>query len=113
MTAIKVPTEHEEQRAFVMWFRQNHKPVRIFAVPNGGRRSLNEATRLKAEGVSAGVPDLYIPEWNMWIEMKRQKGGALSEEQKDWRDYLLSIGHKWHVTKGAAEAIKTITEYLK
>ena len=28
------PTEHEEQREFVRWFRKVYAPVRIFAIPN-------------------------------------------------------------------------------
>ena len=72
-----LPTEHEEQREFVRWFRQNHPGVRIFAIPNGGARSITTAAKLKVEGVSAGVPDLCIPAWGMWIEMKRQKGGRV------------------------------------
>jgi hypothetical protein len=36
------------------------------------------------EGVSPGVPDLFIPDWLLWVEMKREKGGRVSPEQKDW-----------------------------
>jgi hypothetical protein len=40
------------------------------------------AKRLKAEGVVRGIPDLFIPQWNLWVEMKRKTGGRLSPEQK-------------------------------
>lgn len=103
-----VPSEHVEQREFVMWFRQTFEGVRIFAIPNGGKRSKAEALRLKAEGVSAGVPDLYVPAWHLWIEMKRQAGGVLSSEQKDWRDYLLGIGDGWIVAKGRDDAVRQV-----
>ena len=86
-------TEHEEQRTFVSWFRQTYEGVRIFAIPNGGKRSPSEALRLKVEGVSAGVPDLFIPEWMVWVEFKKAKGGKVSPEQKDWHEYLKKIGH--------------------
>lgn len=109
----RVPTEHEEQREFVRWFRQSYPSVRIFAIPNGGSRSQREGGRLKLEGVSAGVPDLYIPACRAWLEMKRQKGGSLSPEQKDWRDYLQSIGDVWMVAKGCEDAKKQIIELLK
>ena len=98
-----IPTEHEEQREFVCWFRRTYPEIRIFAIPNGGIRSKSQAGRLKAEGVSPGVPDLYVPEWAMWIEMKRQKGGSVSLEQKDWHEYLISIGHTVIVAKGFTE----------
>ena len=84
-----VPTEHEEQRLLISLFRKKYDPVRIFAIPNGGYRGKIEAMKFKAEGVSAGVPDLYVPEWKLWIEMKRQKGGHVSAVQKDWHNYLV------------------------
>jgi len=97
-------SEHVEQREFVSWFRQTYLGVRIFAIPNGGARNIATAGRLKAEGLSAGVPDLYIPAWRVWIEMKRAKGGALSQKQKDWRDYLSACGDTVIVAHGKKDA---------
>jgi hypothetical protein len=100
----RIPTEHEEQRELVKWFRQTFKGVRIFAIPNGGARDITTAARLKVEGVSAGVPDLYVPAWHLWIEMKRTKGGVIDKNQKDWHEYLTSIGDIVIVGYGADEA---------
>lgn len=105
-----VLSEHYEQREFVAWFRKTYSGVRIFAIPNGGWRSRLTAARLKAEGASPGVPDLFIPAWNTWVEMKRSKGGRLSDKQKDWRQYLLSIGHTFILANGKQEAIDAIKE---
>ena len=102
----RIPTEHEEQRELVRWFRQTYPGVRIFAIPNGGSRSPATAGRLKAEGVSKGVPDLFIPEWRLWIEMKRQNGGTVSAEQKDWIAYLENCGYFCFVAKGEKECKK-------
>lgn len=99
-----IPTEHFEQRELVMWFRQTYPGVRILAIPNGGARSMATAARLKAEGVCAGVPDLFIPAWALWVEMKRQKGGVVSAEQKDWIAYLKGIDYEVLVCKGAEDA---------
>lgn len=99
-----IPTEHFEQRELVMWFRQTYPSVRIFAIPNGGARSMATAARLKVEGVSPGVPDLFIPAWKLWVEMKRQKGGVVSADQKDWLAYLDSVGYTTLVCKGAEDA---------
>lgn len=99
-----VPSEHFEQRELVRWFRQTFKGVRIFAIPNGGLRSLSAAAKLKAEGVSSGVPDLCVPAWRLWIEMKRVKGGSLSAEQKDWIEYLEGVNYWCIVGKGAEDA---------
>lgn len=87
-----------------MWFRQTYPSVRIFAIPNGGARSMATAARLKVEGVSPGVPDLFIPAWKLWVEMKRQKGGVVSADQKDWLAYLDSVGYTTLVCKGAEDA---------
>jgi len=105
-----IPSEHIEQREFVSAFRKRHPDVRIFAIPNGEARSRTTGARLKAEGVSAGVPDLFIPAWLVWIEMKRQRGGAVSPAQRDWHRYLESIGHTVIVARGQEDAWKHIEE---
>ena len=106
------PSEHFEQRELVRWFRQTWPGVRIFAVPNGSWRSKGTAGRLKAEGVASGVPDLFVPAWRLWIEMKRVKGGSLSPEQKDWNQYLQSVGYWVIVGKGADDAKRQISAFL-
>ena len=108
MAANRIPTEHEEQRELVMWFRQTWPDVRIFAIPNGGARSPATAGRLKAEGVSRGVPDLFIPAWRLWVEMKRTKGGSLDPAQRDWLAYLESVGYQCLVAKGCRDAQQKI-----
>ena len=112
-TPDRIPTEHEEQREVVRWFRQTWPGVRIHAIPNGGARSKATAGRLKAEGVASGVPDLFVPAWRLWVEMKRTKGGSLSPEQKDWIAYLEGCGYQCIVGKGAEDAKQKITEAAK
>lgn len=104
-------SEHLEQREFVSWFRKTYPGVRIFAIPNGGSRTMATAARLKAEGVSAGVPDLFIPAWRVWIEMKRSNGGSLSEKQKDWRGYLKFCGYTVIVAHGKKAAQNEIIAF--
>ena len=105
-------TEHEEQRDFVKWFRQTHRGVKIYAIPNGGMRNKIVAAKLKAEGVLAGVSDLHVPAWNLWIEMKREKGGKLSPMQRQWGEYVESIGHTFIVGNGCKDAQEKIKKYL-
>lgn len=108
---MRLPTEHEEQRELVKWFRQTFRGVRIFAIPNGGLRSLSVAAKLKAEGVSSGVPDLCVPAWRLWIEMKRVKGGVVSPEQRDWIAYLEGVNYWCIVGKGAEDAKTKILNF--
>lgn len=108
-----IPTEHHEQVVFVQWFKRKYSPVRIFAIPNGGYRSKVTAGRLKAEGVMRGVPDLYIPEWHLWIEMKRIKGGRLAPEQRDWKKYLEQCGNTVFVAFGAEHAMQLVDDFIE
>ena len=109
-----IPSEHAEQVEVVYWFRRKHRPMRIFAIPNGGWRSRATAARLKAEGVSKGVPDLFIPALNLWVEMKRSKDGRLSPDQKDWLKYLeTECGHATLVCYGAEDAKMKIDAFMR
>ena len=103
-TENSVLSEHMEQALFVQWFRRTFPDVRIFAIPNGGSRSKSQGGKLKAEGVSAGVPDLFIPHGTIWVEMKKSKGGSVSSAQKDWHRYLEGIGHKVIIGYGFEDA---------
>jgi len=85
----------------------------IFAIPNGEKRAITVAKRLKAEGVVRGIPDLFIPQFNLWVEMKRISGGRLSPEQRAMIVYLEGIGQKVIVGKGAADASRQILEFLE
>ena len=97
-------TEDQEQMLFVQWWRRNREE-RIFAIPNGSLRHPAVAMKLKCGGVSAGVPDLFVPALHLWIEMKKQQGGRLSPVQKDWIAYLTSIGDTVIVGFGWEDAV--------
>ena len=107
-------SEHVEQRRLVQWFRQAFAGVRIFSIPNGGHRHLSVAAKLKAEGATSGVPDLYVPQWRLWIEMKRSTGGRLSKTQIDWIDYLTTVcGNDVVVGAGFDDAREKILEIMQ
>lgn len=112
ISSREIPTEHEEQRAFISWWRKSLPDCWIHAIPNGGGRGIREATRLKAEGVSAGVPDLFAPSLYLWVEMKKQKGGSVSKEQKAWHQYLRDAGYTVIVPKGAVDAVALVTKFI-
>lgn len=114
------PFEDQEQEALVVWLRQ--KGIRHNATPNGGHRHKATAGKLKAQGVVSGVPDLTIwPHPKMpwlpilFIELKRVKGGTVSESQKGWLDYLGELEAHYNIRSrvchGFEEARAFITAY--
>ena len=107
-SAILMESEHLQQVRLVSWFRRTYPGVRVFAIPNGGGRSMAQGAALKAEGVTPGVPDLCVPEWNLWVEMKREAGGIVSPDQKIWIQYLESIGHRVIIGHGFEDAKRQI-----
>lgn len=109
----KYPSESDEQEGFVIWFRAKFPAVLIYAIPNGGHRAISTAKRLKAEGVVSGIPDLHIPAWRLWVEMKRVKGGKLSAEQSAMIEHLESLGHKVIVGKGAQDASAQVMDWIR
>ena len=106
-------SEHLQQVRLVSWFRRQYPNTRIFAIPNGGHRGASQGASLKAEGVSPGVPDLFVPQWGMWIEMKREAGGTLSPAQSDWISYLDDCGYQCIVGKGFEDAKRQILDVEK
>ena len=110
---LTAPSEHLEQVRLVSWFRRQYPDTRILAIPNGGHRGASQGAALKAEGVSPGVPDLFVPEWGMWIEMKREKGGTLSPAQSDWISYLDDCGYQCIVGNGFEDAKRQILDVKK
>ena len=110
---VAPPSEHIEQVRLVSWFRRQGPGVRIFAVPNGGGRSMAQGAALKAEGVVPGIPDLFVPAWLLWVEMKREAGGVVSPIQRDWIAYLEGIGHRVIVGRGFEDARRQILDVKK
>lgn len=125
------PTEHEIQRGIMQWAVMNEarRPQLklLFAIPNGGKRNIITAAKLKAEGVKPGVPDLFLPvarvqgvtgeahltlKHGLWLEVKRGKQGRVSEVQEEWSARLISHGHCVRVVRSVGEAIEVITKYL-
>lgn len=102
------PIEHDEQRAFVKWFRAQFPTVLVFAVPNAAMRDYKLAAYLRSEGMFAGIPDLHIPEWRTVIEFKRQKGSTISTEQFWCEAYYKRIGWTHFFAYGFEDARKKI-----
>jgi hypothetical protein len=120
--------EHAEQVALIQWAVLAQLPSAddvetgssvaslLFAVPNGGRRNLREAARLKMEGVKAGVWDLFLPlarrgRHGLWLELKSPKG-VMSPEQRRWGAAMTSAGYETVVCRSFDQARAAIESYL-
>lgn len=115
--ASRIPTEHTEQAKLVGRLQSFYPDALVFAVPNGGLRHKREAIRLKAEGVLPGVPDLVIAEprsvyHGLYVEMKRRKGGRLTEDQEKVHAQLRARGYAVMVGYGVDDVWDRIERYL-
>jgi hypothetical protein len=108
-----IPTEHEEQVGFISWWRLRFPGVLIFSIPNGEHRHISVAKRLKDEGLTPGMPDLYCPKYKLWIELKRSRGGKISQEQERIIEYLRMIGDTVIIAMGAEDASRQVLAILK
>ena len=66
-----------------------------------------------SQGMLKGCPDLFIPEFNLFIELKKRDGGVVSEEQLKVHKILRSYGYKVEVCHGAKEAWQAIENERK
>lgn len=113
--------EHNEQVALIGWARCqrfNGTPIAddLHAIPNGGQRHPAVAAKLKAEGVTPGIPDLMLtipvsPYHGMFIEMK-SRGGRLTEPQREHIERLRARGYHAVCCVGFDEARVAIERYL-
>ena len=106
-------SEASHQEGFVNWFRQKFPGVLIFHIPNGEHRALSVGVRLKKLGVVAGIPDLFVPSWKLWLELKRENGGTVSPKQKAMMEYLSRAGYTCLVCYGATDASLQVLNFLK
>lgn len=113
-------SEAEEQEHLIKWceLSKGKHPClfRILHIPNGGSRHPAEAVHLKRMGVKPGVPDLLLPYpaggyHGLWIEMK-SKIGKPSALQKDWIEWLRSVGYAAWVCMGMEAAQECVLRYL-
>lgn len=118
---MMVPTEAQEQEALFRWaaYAAGRWPQLrlLYHVPNGGSRHPAEAAHMKAQGVKPGVPDICLPVpvgrfAALYIELKRKRGGRVSEEQRGWIEALNRAGNRAVVCRGWDEAREEIVRYL-
>lgn len=118
---LPIPSEHDEQAQLMDWCREKEgddpRYAMIFAIPNGAFTSQRTANRLSREGRKAGVPDMFLAVpvgsfGGLFIELKRLRGGRVSDVQRDWIARLAAGGYVAVVALGARAAIAIIEAYL-
>ena len=117
----KAGTEHAHQCALMCWaasqFKTSPELEWLFAIPNGGERNIAVASRLKAEGVKSGVPDLFLPVarrgfHGLFIEMKKLKG-TIGPNQPKWEAHLKGAGYGHLYSYGWEQAASALQWYLE
>lgn len=121
-----VPLEDDECIAFAYWLRMNNIPAAHIANESrsSSRNALIRGAKLKKMGQSKGVWDyeVFVPikgitgavdcYQQVKVEMKRQKGGTVSPEQKQWGKIYELAGIPCKVCKGADEAIEFVKSFM-
>jgi len=100
---LSLASESKHQIALVKWFHLTYPHDVIFSIPNGGYRTPQEAARLKAEGVLAGVCDIFIPGMRLFIEMKTERG-VVSKSQRSFMNKMRDYGFSCTVAHSFLEA---------
>ena len=125
-----VPTEYDEQCAIFDYAKvaakQDPRWKLLFSTLNGVRLPIGLAKKCKKAGNNPGVPDIILPIPlrpqalsnlftcpGLYIELKRQQGSRVAEEQEWWHEQLRREGYRVEVCRGAKEAIAVIEDYLK
>jgi hypothetical protein len=123
---VTADDEHQQQAALVLWSQRDAvlaaypELAALYAVPNYaggfGASARKHGARLKREGRKRGVPDVVLPVPRggfaaLYVEMKSARG-ALSPEQRAWRDLLASLGNKVEVHRTWESARDAILAYL-
>lgn len=107
-------TEQQEQELLVQYLEL--KGIKFSALPlDTFSQHWSVKNRNKRIGVRPGVPDLLciVKDRLLFIEMKKEKGGRLTENQKNWIETLNKCrGVRAYVARGFEEAKKLIDKNI-
>ena len=100
--------EHSIQTQILNYLFYKAAPgVFAISIPNAGKRSYRVASRLRAEGMMAGVADLCVllPSARVaWIETKTTKGRQ-SFAQRGFEERCKRLGHTYTVVRSLDDAV--------
>lgn len=131
-TKLPEQSESKLQQSCVKWFdfQYNNKYTwfitskdfktkrtsMLIKINNEGQRTITNASRIKAEGLCNGAPDLLLsipnlPFCGLFLELKKING-RLSYEQLYMHEKLKQIGYSVEIIYSVEDFIKVVTNYL-
>ena len=106
MTKNTTPHESWEQQSLVAELERLEPGILMEINPAAGMKlDKKMAVKVKSLGYQAGTLDIFLPEHRVYIELKRQRGGSLSPEQRARIPRLEAAGYRVIVARGAVDAI--------
>ncbi len=102
MAKYNGPSEDRIQQDCYMWFWNTYPELRglLFAVPNGGKRSSQEARKFKLTGTVSGVSDMLFMYKGVTycLELKTEVGYQ-SKKQLAWQSSVTEQGFDYFVIR--------------
>jgi hypothetical protein len=124
-----IPSEDSEQECLIQWaktqrWRERKLSDLIIMIPNGAylgvdpRQRAVTMARLKRMGFRNGVFDLLLPiprgrAPGLWVELKRRKGGIVSDDQHAFAVDMMTLGWVVAICEGWDQAKDSINRYLQ
>jgi len=127
---LAVPSEDQECKWLLEWAEVTRYAGwkiadLLVCVPNGAYHGADRragavvARKLREKGLKPGVFDyiLPVPLWQkrcagLWLEMKRTRGGVVSEDQEKFKSRMQALGWRCEVARGWVAAQAVIVGYL-
>lgn len=110
--SVTTMSEDKLQSKCFLWFHNEYAPPLglrglLWAIPNGGQRSIKEASKFRATGTTAGAPDMIFLYKGKatFLELKKEMG-YLSQRQKIIHEKLVEHGFDVHIIR-SFEMFKT------
>ena len=120
-TSTSGETEDQVHLRVIKWLNAVLPPeTLIHHSPNEGKRHINFKTKLKRMGTQSGWPDLelflpdqaFCPSFEprpIFLELKRTKGGRLSEAQKQLSERFHGLGMYWY----CCNSVRAVRDVLR
>lgn len=110
--------EHNLQKSIFEYVEKALPALRpyIFAIPNGGKRNVIVAKKLKAEGVTSGVWDIFVTIPNLtkhglYIESKDMKN-KLTPKQELFKENVEKIGYSFGIIRSIDDFECLLMDYF-